>query len=82
MGRSIRKIIHVGDDRMLSIKVPSNLGQSVEIILLSCDDDDLLTGERDDHLCEDERFNAAAYAAVIEDDAGEDKVWEACLHAS
>ena len=81
MGRSIRKIIHVGDDRMLSIKVPSNMGQSVELILLSCDDD-LLTNERDDNLSEDERFNVAAYAAVIEDDAGEDKVWEACLHAS
>jgi len=80
MGRSIRKIIHVGNDRMLSIKVPSNLGKSVELILLSCDDD-VSTGEAVSQLTEDERFNAAAYSAVIEDDAMEDKIWEAYLHA-
>ncbi|HEB87365.1 MAG TPA: hypothetical protein ENI68_10180 [Gammaproteobacteria bacterium] len=82
MGNAIRKIINLGKSRTLSIEIPSDFGDFVELILLPCDDDKLTLSKVVDDLSEDEVFLASAYSAVIEDDAGEDKIWEAYLHAS
>ena len=77
MGNAIRKIVNLDHDRTLSIEVPPEMGNSVELIVLSCDEELTKTHEQ---LTEDEAFLVSAYSAVIEEDSEEDKIWERYLH--
>jgi|GEM_PF-912560 len=80
MGHAIRKIVNLDHGRMLSIEVPPEMGSSVELIVLSYDEELTKTRETDEKLTEDEVFLVSAYAAVIEEDSEEDKIWERYLH--
>ena len=70
MSNAIRKIVNLDHSRTLSVEVPPEMGNAVELIVLSCDE----------QLSEDEAFFVSAYSAVIELDAEEDKIWERYLH--
>jgi len=80
MGNAIRKIVNLDHGRTLSIEVPPEMGNSVELIVLSCDENLTRTGKTHEQLTEDEAFLISAYSAVIEEDSEEDKIWERYLH--
>jgi len=82
MGNAIRKIVTLGQDRMLSFEVPPDMGDSVELILLTCSADEVALEKGNNVLSEDETFLISSYSAVIEEDLEEDKVWERYLHVS
>jgi len=79
MANAIRKIINLDHSRTLSIEVPPEMGDSVELIVLSYDDELTKTGKTHEQLTDDETFLVSAYAAVIEEDSEEDKIWERYL---
>jgi len=81
MGNAIRKIVNLNHDRTLSIEVPLDMGNIVELIVISCDDELTETRVTHEDLSENEAFLVASYSAVIEEDSEEDKVWESYLHA-
>ncbi len=66
---------------MGSTSVPQNMGNSVELIVLSCDEEAVLDKVQQP-LSEDEMFLVSAYTATIEESSEEDKIWERYLHAS
>jgi len=80
MGNAIRKIVNLDHGRTLSVEVPPEMGNSVEFIVLSCDEKLTKTRETHEQLSEDEVFLVSAYSAVIEEDSEEDKIWERYLH--
>lgn len=80
MGNAIRKIVHLDRDRTVSIEVPPEMGDAVELIVLACPDGSE-AGRASEPMSEDEAFLVAAYAAAIEQDSEEDQIWERYLHA-
>jgi len=77
VSNAIRKIVNLEHGRTLSIEVPLEMGNYVELIVISCEDELTEAGEK---LSEDEVFIVSSYSAAIEDDSEEDKVWERYLH--
>ncbi len=66
---AIRQVVH-RDKLNRIIPIPESFGPNVEVIILPTSRD------HEESLSENERFLAAAYHAVIEDDAEEDRIWE------
>ena len=72
----IREIVRVDENHQLHINVPLDMGDEFEVILMP-----VRPKSEDDSLSDDDRFNLAAYEAVIDDDAEEDALWERYTHA-
>jgi len=67
----IREVMHVDESRQIHIDVPVEMGDTFEVILMPVHS----RGESV-NLGDEDRFNLSAYAAVVEEDAEEDKLWE------
>jgi len=67
----LREILRVDENRRLHIDVPEEMGNEFEVIVVPIRS--TVTAE---NLSDEERFMLAAYAAVTEDDAEEDALWE------
>lgn len=71
----IREIVHVDENHQLHIDVPFDMGDEFEIILMP-----LRPKAETDVLSDEDRFNLAAYSAVIDEDPEEDALWERYTH--
>lgn len=72
----IREIVHVDENHQLHIDVPLDMGDEFEVILMP-----FRSQVGADSLNDEDRFKLAAYAAVVEEDAEEDALWERYTHA-
>lgn len=72
----IREIVHVDENHQLHIDVPLDMGDEFEVILMP-----FRSQVGVDSLNDEDRFKLAAYAAVVEEDAEEDALWERYTHA-
>ena len=72
----IREIVRVDGNHQLHINVPLDMGDEFEVILMP-----LRPKSEFESLSDDERFNLAAYSAVVDDDPEEDALWERYTHA-
>ncbi len=71
----IEQTVTVGEDGRVELCVFKPSGTRVRVIVL----DEMSTGLSAQTLTEDERFQLAALAAVTENDAEEDAIWERYL---
>lgn len=67
----LREILHVDENRRLHIDVPEGMGSEFEVIVVP-----IRPRATAEPLSDEDRFMLAAYAAVTEDDAEEDALWE------
>ena len=72
----IREIVHVDENHQLHIDVPLDMGDKFEVILMP-----FRSQVGVDSLNDEDRFKLAAYAAVVDEDAEEDALWERYTHA-
>jgi len=66
----IREIVRVDENHQLHIDVPADMGDEFEIILMP-----LQPKPESECLSEEDRFNLAAYSAVVDEDPEEDALW-------
>jgi hypothetical protein len=71
----LRKVLHVDADRNLQIKIPIEMGDEFEVIVLPIQPDFA------DRFSEFEQFNIGAYSASTEESDEEDAVWEKYVKA-
>jgi len=76
MSNAITKIVHLDSSRKVSIDVPPEMGDSVELILIPCSGELKKTHDGHERLSNDEIFLVSAYSAVVEEDSEEDKIWQ------
>ena len=72
-----REIVHTDEHHRIHIEIPRDMGDEFEIILIPVQ----ANHKTADNLSEEDRFNLATYAAVIDEDAEEDALWERYTHA-
>lgn len=72
----IHEIVRVDENHQLHIHPPMDMGGELEIILMP-----LRPKAEAESLGDEDRFNLAAYAAVIDEDPEEDPLWERHTHA-
>lgn len=70
----IREFVHVDENRQLHIDVPPDMGDEFEVILMP------VPRGGPENLSDEDRFNLSAYAAVVDEDAEEDSLWEKYTH--
>jgi hypothetical protein len=71
----IREILRVDKNHQLHLNVPPEMGEEVEVILMP-----LASNDKAQDLNDEDRFKLAAYAAVVDEDAEEDTLWERYTH--
>ena len=71
----IEQTVTVGEGGRVALHVSRPVGARVRVIVL----DETKTAPDVHHLTEEERFQLAALAAVTENDAEEDAIWERYL---
>lgn len=72
----IREIVRVDRNPTLHINAPRDMKEEFEVILIP-----LHPKSQFENLSDDDRFNLAAYAAVVDDDPEEDALWEQYTNA-
>jgi hypothetical protein len=73
----IREIVHTDENHRIHIEVPRDMGDEFVVLLMPVRPH----RETADNLSEEDRFNLAAYSAVIDEDAEEDALWARYTHA-
>jgi hypothetical protein len=69
---ALRQICRTDKDHHLNIEIPVEFGDHVEVIIRPFNQ----TAQTTQAPTEEESFNLAACAAVLEDDEQEDAIWE------
>ena len=73
----IHEYVHTDENHRIHIEVPKDMGDEFEVILMPVRPKKATVNS----LSDEDRFKLAAYAAVIDDDAEEDTLWERYTHA-
>lgn len=68
----LRKVLHVDADRNLQIKIPIEMGDEFEVIVLPIQP----SSSSADRFSELEQLNIGAHSASFEDSEEEDAIWE------
>ena len=71
----IREIVRVDAHHQLHINVPLDMGDEFEVIVMP-----LRPKAENESLSDEDRFNLAAYSAVMDEDPEEDALWERYTH--